>query len=304
MEAEAAVVELYGLLPEQFIGARNRLANAARDAGDQQTATAVAALRKPTVSAWLANQLVRTDPDGIHALTQLGEQLRETYLSSDSARRRELTRQRHDLVRNLVRVARGQAAGGRRVTPQTTERLTETLDAALVDPAAAQLLRSGQLTSALRHVGFGVVDENGDPVQLAPIRPRVVRRAAPPRKRPTSTTTRRPTAKAGRSPVDHTLKQRRAAQRKRRDEAQADYTLAAAEHEHTGQLLDAHQHRIADLEADLVRLNDQLEQTRQTLREARKQTRRLERAFHQAARNAAAVRKRFDTEEQRLTAIE
>lgn len=168
METDAAIVELYGLMPEQFIGVRNQLAKAARDAGDQQTATAVAALRKPTVSAWLANQLVRTDPDGIHALTQLGEQLRETYLSSDSTRRRELTRQRHDLVRNLVRVARDQAAGGRRVTPQTTERLTETLDAALVDPAAAQLLRSGQLTSALRHVGFGVVDENGDPVQLAP----------------------------------------------------------------------------------------------------------------------------------------
>ncbi|TCC51098.1 hypothetical protein E0H75_13245 [Kribbella capetownensis] len=104
--------------------------------------------------------------------------------------------------------------------------------------------------------------------------------------------------------MDHTLKQRRAGQRKRRDEAQTDYTLAAAEHEQAGQVLDAHQHRIADLEADLVRLNDQLEQTRQRLREARKQTRRLERAFHQAARNAAAVRKRFDTEEQRLTAME
>jgi hypothetical protein len=303
METAAAIVERYGLIPEQFIGARNQLAKAARDVGDQQTAAAVAALRKPTVSAWLANQLVRTDADGIHALTQLGEQLRETYLSSDSTRRRELTRQRHDLVRSLVRVARDQAVGGRRVTPQTTERLTENLDAALVDPAAAQLLGSGQLTSALRHVGFGVVDENGAPVQFALIRPPVVRRAAPPRKRPTSTTTQRPTAKTDRSPVDHMLKQRRAAQRKRRDEAQADYTLAATEHEQTGQVLDAHQHRIADLEADLVRLHDQLEQTRQTPREARK-TRRLERAFDQAARNAATVRKRFDTEDQRLTAME
>ncbi|TCC51097.1 hypothetical protein E0H75_13240 [Kribbella capetownensis] len=147
METDAAMVELYGLIPEQSIGARNLLAKAALDTGDQQTAAAVAALRKPTVSAWLANQLVRTDPDGIHALTQLGEQLRETYLPSDSTRRRELTRQRHDLVCGLVRVARDQAAGGRRVTPATTERLTETLDAALVDPAAAQLLRSGQLTT-------------------------------------------------------------------------------------------------------------------------------------------------------------
>ncbi|TCC65690.1 hypothetical protein E0H73_01775 [Kribbella pittospori] len=143
MDTDGAIVELYGLAPEQFTGARNRLAKAVRDAGDEPAAAAIAALRRPTVSAWLANQLVRVDPDGIHALTELGEQLRETYLSADSVRRRELTRQRHDLVRNLVQIARDRAADGRRITPQTAERLTETLDAALVDPAAAQLLRTG-----------------------------------------------------------------------------------------------------------------------------------------------------------------
>jgi hypothetical protein len=54
-------------------------------------------------------------------------------------------------------------AGGRTVTAAVAERLAETLDAALVDPGAAQLLRGGRLTSALRHVGFGVVDETGQP---------------------------------------------------------------------------------------------------------------------------------------------
>src|SRR5206468_2978861 len=116
-----------------------------------------------------------------HALTELGEDLRQTYLSADAARRRELTRLRHDLVSDLVRTARERAAGGRRISAQIAERLTETLDAALVDPAAAQLVRTGQLTSALRHVGFGVVDENGNPAQLAMVRPRVVRRSPPPR---------------------------------------------------------------------------------------------------------------------------
>ncbi|MEV0802725.1 hypothetical protein AB0I34_33880 [Kribbella sp. NPDC050281] len=298
METDAAIVELYGLIPEQFIGARNQLAKAARDAGDQQTATAVAVLRKPTVSVWLANQLVRTDPDGIHALTQLGEQLRETYLSSDSTRRRELTRQRHDLVRNLVRVARDQAAGGRRLTAQTTERLTETLEAALVDPAAAQLLRSGQLTSALRHIGFGVVDENGDPVRLAPIRPRVVRRAAPPR-------TRKQNIKPSRhAAIDRTLDQRLRDQKQRHAQAETDYTQALAEHDEAERTLDAHQHRIGDLEADLVRLNDQLEGTRQSLREARKQASRLQRAFNQTARQVAAIKRRLDAEQWRLNALD
>jgi len=305
VDTDAAIVELFGLPPEQFIGARNQLARVVRDAGDVRAAAMIAALRKPTVSAWLANQLVRADPDGIHALTQLGEQLRETYLSSDSARRRELTRERHDLVRNLVRIARDQAAGGRQIAPQTAERLTETLDAALVDPAAAQLLRTGQLTSALRHVGFGVVDESGEPARLAPMRPRVVRRPEPPRKSAKPKVAQRAKApSAGRSPIDRTLEQRRAAQQKRRDQAEADYSQAEADRVHAEELLDAHQHRIDDLEADLVRLNEQLEQTRQTLREARKQTARLQRAFSQAARNAAAVRKRRDTEDQRLSALD
>jgi hypothetical protein len=252
----------------------------------------------------LANQLVRVDPDGIHALTELGEQLRETYLTADNVRRGELTRQRHDLVRSLVQVARDRAAGGWRVTPQTAERLTETLDAALVDPGAAQLLRSGQLTSALRHVGFGVVDENGDPAQLAPVRPRVVRRSQPARKAPSRTAGKRSAPpNAGRSEVDNTLEQRRAAQQRRLGQAEADYAEAEAEREQAEQLLDAHQHRLADLEADLVRLNEQLEQTRQALRDARKQTTRLERAFNQAARNAGAIKKRRDLEHQRLSTL-
>ncbi len=81
MEIDGAVVELYGLPPEQFVAARNRLAKAVRDRGDESAAAAIVALRKPTVAAWLANQLVRADPDGIHALTELGEQLRQTYLT-------------------------------------------------------------------------------------------------------------------------------------------------------------------------------------------------------------------------------
>ncbi|MEU4292791.1 hypothetical protein AB0E63_31590 [Kribbella sp. NPDC026596] len=305
MEIDASVVELYGLPPEQFVAARNQLARAVRGHGDEVAPAAIVALRKPTIAAWLANQLVRADPDGIHALTELGEQLRETYLTADSGRRRELTRQRHDLVGDLVHVASWRAAGGRRVTAQTTERLTETLDAALVDPGAAQLLRTGQLSSALRHVGFGVVDENGDPAQLAPIRPRVVRRSQPASKAPTPKPAKRATAPTeSRAKVDRTLAQRRAAQQKRLGAAEADYTAAETDRDQAERLLDAHQHRIADLQADLDRLNDQLEQTRQALRDARKQLPRLQRAFHHAARNAAAVRKRRDTEQQRLNALE
>ena len=67
---------------------------------------------------------------------------------------------------------------GRAVTNTVAERLAETLDSALVDPDAAKLLRTGQLTSALRHIGFGVVDERGEPVTAEP--PRVAKAARAP----------------------------------------------------------------------------------------------------------------------------
>lgn len=41
MEINAAVVELYGLPPEQFVAARNQLAKAVRDNGDEPAAASI-----------------------------------------------------------------------------------------------------------------------------------------------------------------------------------------------------------------------------------------------------------------------
>jgi hypothetical protein len=72
-------------------------------------AAAIKALRKPTLAAWLANLLVRTDPDSVNDLTELGDELRATHLSADGARLHELTPRRHDLVQQLVKTARAPA---------------------------------------------------------------------------------------------------------------------------------------------------------------------------------------------------
>ncbi|MEU4607454.1 hypothetical protein AB0F43_31095 [Kribbella sp. NPDC023972] len=195
VNVDAAVVELYGLAPEQFTSARNELARAA--------------------------------PDQVNDLTELGEELRQAQLSGDGARLRQLTPRRHSLVQQLVKTARALAREqGRPVSQQIAQRLTETLDAAVVDPGAAQLLRSGQLTSALRHVGFGVVDETGGFAELA-----------------TARQTRR-----GASTVDDTLHKRRAELQSRAQEAEDDYAAAEAERGPAEAQLDAHEHQIADLQ--------------------------------------------------------
>ncbi|MEU4607298.1 hypothetical protein AB0F43_30300 [Kribbella sp. NPDC023972] len=86
VNVDAAMVEVYGLAPEQFTPTRNELARAATDAGDPRTAAVIKALRKPTLAAWLANQLVRAAPNQINDLTELGEELRQAQVAGDGAR--------------------------------------------------------------------------------------------------------------------------------------------------------------------------------------------------------------------------
>ena len=56
----AAAADLYSADPENFTARRKELAAQARRAGDAEAAKSIAALGKPTKSAWLVNKLVRT----------------------------------------------------------------------------------------------------------------------------------------------------------------------------------------------------------------------------------------------------
>ncbi|MEU4295005.1 hypothetical protein AB0E63_42855 [Kribbella sp. NPDC026596] len=221
VDVAAAALELYGLPPEDFTAARNQVAQQAKDAGDAGSSATLKALRKPTLAAWLANLLVRSDPGGIAELTEFGEELRQAHVSRDGRRLRELTLRRHGLVQKLVTTARAQArVQGHAVSASTEQRLTETLDAAVIDPGAAQLLRVGQLASALRHVGFGVVDETGDPAQLAPMKPRVVLTSPP--KPPRKATARRTPQSAASAARKRCTELRTRAEQTEREYAEAE----------------------------------------------------------------------------------
>ena len=296
MDTSSAELELYGLPPEDFIMARNDLAKAAMAAGDVAASAQVKTLRKPTLAAWLANQLVRAVPERIDELTELGAELRDAHLSRDGARLRILTPRRHDIVTELVRTARSLARdSGRKLTDAVADRLTETLDAALVDPGAAQLLRTGRLTSALRHVGFGVVDEAGEPAQIASSMPeRPARRPAAKRAKP----------KAGSRADDKALQLRRQQLQDQVAEAVAEYDEAEAERAKVESELDANEHHLADMRTAIERLHDELERVRRELKDAQAQTGRLERALTRATRTAAVAARRRDATQQRLASFE
>ncbi|MGO9081974.1 MAG: hypothetical protein ACLQDY_23555 [Streptosporangiaceae bacterium] len=151
--AEAAA-ELYAAEPGEFIARRNALAARARQAGAAAAAKHITALRKPTRSAWVLNQLVRADPQAPARLADLGGRLHAAQQSLDGDALRELSVQRRRLVGALARQAF--AAAGLTTPPAALrDEVTATLSAALADRQVADRLRAGALDRPARWEGFG-----------------------------------------------------------------------------------------------------------------------------------------------------
>ena len=148
--------ELYALPPSEFVDARAAVVAAARAAGDRPTAARLAKLRKPTVSAWLANRLVRAHRDLVDGALAVGPALREATVAGDGAALRDLTRHRKQLLTALLTAARGIAHDAEVGFSAAVQReLESTLTAAASDPEAAAALVGGRLTAPLSFSGLG-----------------------------------------------------------------------------------------------------------------------------------------------------
>jgi len=101
----AAADELYAADLDSFTERRKELAAGARAAGEPAVAKEIAALRKPTRSAWAVNRLVRADPTVPERLATLAGDLRAAEAALDGHRIRELSQARRELVDALVRQA-------------------------------------------------------------------------------------------------------------------------------------------------------------------------------------------------------
>ena len=153
----AATGELYSADPDHFIERRGALAAEARAAGDAAAAKQIGALRKPTRSAWVLNQLVRAEPGATSQLDLLGDELRAAQRALDGAGIRELSVRRRQLIGALARQAF--AACGLQSPPAALrDEVTATLGAAMADPEVAEQLRAGTLHRPARRDGFGLDD--------------------------------------------------------------------------------------------------------------------------------------------------
>lgn len=259
---------LYRLTPEDFVPARDSLARALRSAGDRAMADQVKSLRRPTVGAWLVNQLVREHTDDIDELLATGALLRATQPAvlagrADGTQLQTLTAARREQIDALVAAARDLVARtGRRGAP--LDAVDATLVAATSDEAAAAAVRSGRLGTHLSYSGFGLGEDLGESVAPAL---RVVRRPAPPpaqRERDTGAEKRAVAAAAATEAVQ---------------EAQRAVHDALGVADDAQRSFEALSLGVDRLEADAQRLLDELASVRE------RQT--ANRARHHAARDAA-----------------
>ena len=146
MDVREVAGELYATAPGDFIARRN----AAAAQADRSTAKQIKALRKPSASASAINALVRDQPDLIGDVLEIGARMRDAFASRDRAEIRSLTQERQRLLQR--------ATEGLGLSPAVQREVEETLQAAVIDAAAAAAVRSGMLVRSLESTGLEQVD--------------------------------------------------------------------------------------------------------------------------------------------------
>lgn len=150
---DAIARELYALPPEDFTSARNARAAAS----DRALAARVKALRKPTAAAWAVDLLAREGQ--LAEALELAGALREAQDDLDGAELARLSRQRRALVGALATQAVELAAErGVSVSGAARTDVEKTINAAVMDAAAAAAVMTARLVRPLEASGFDAVD--------------------------------------------------------------------------------------------------------------------------------------------------
>jgi hypothetical protein len=163
-DLDAALAALYQLPLEQFVATRDQLARRLRAAGDRDSARQVAALRRPPVSAWAANQLAHAAPNALAELLDAGAALRQAQqdaLAGQPGAARQLrtatTHLRAAITRLSARAETLLVRSGHAASDATLARLAATLQAAATgDEATRAALAQGRLAGDLDPAGFGL----------------------------------------------------------------------------------------------------------------------------------------------------
>ena len=150
--------ELYVLPPADFTAARDSFVADARRSGDRESAGALAALKRPSVSAWLVNLLALRDPEVVEDLITLGGNIRDAQGVVPPQQLRDLSARRRSALDAAVARAAALArqAGAAEPSRQHLAEVESTLSAAMADESVADLVRDARLIKPVSYSGFGL----------------------------------------------------------------------------------------------------------------------------------------------------
>lgn len=149
---------LFQLPLGEFTAARNSLAAKLKKAGHRAEAEAVKALPKPSISAWVVNQLYWRQRKAFDRLMASGEQFRQaqaSQLAGKSAQVRGPLDARREALSELSRLAATTlTAATHQPTPDTMRRVTTTLEALSTYGNTPTAPVAGRLTDDVDPPGF------------------------------------------------------------------------------------------------------------------------------------------------------
>jgi hypothetical protein len=142
------LAELFGATRDDFLTIRKERAAEAKADGDRDLAQRITALRKPTVAAWLVNQVMRRYPEDADALTDVARSLGDAQRQGAGDDLRAAGKRRRELLLRLERRVRDLAADtGTNLSADAVSRIDTMFQAALVDENALAQVVAGTLST-------------------------------------------------------------------------------------------------------------------------------------------------------------
>ncbi len=151
--------DLYGRDPSGFTTGRAAHVAEARRAGDRELARQIGKLPRPSRAAHALNLLARERPGDMERLLRLAGSLQDASKRLAGSELRKLGTARRQMIDELTsEAARLAAEGGVPASGPTLEEIAESLQAALLDGAAARAVSSGHLARALQVAAIGTAE--------------------------------------------------------------------------------------------------------------------------------------------------
>jgi hypothetical protein len=143
-----------GAAPEDFVTERDRIARELKQAGRDEDARAIAALRKPPAVVLAVNRAARDRPQVARNAVRSAEEVAKAQLSGDAEKYANARTDLDEALARLADVAVAQLSRTKTATESMRRRVADLLRSAIADPDARAALERGMLQEEGDAAGF------------------------------------------------------------------------------------------------------------------------------------------------------